>query len=438
MFGSRIRVAAVAAFAVTGLLLVSPALLQSGATQLSSSQTQTSRSELTQKRYRIYTNQLHGYYGSLIAALRLDGQTDLLSFVAPPRDIHSGYQRLPKISPDDTPSEQRPRVVAYSWPWTDKLINDAMEEINQSAAALTRIKEMRPQARRRLYEALAHRYVKFRKQIQNIDAHIQYNRLWQAAITDRRAIYDRETALYSFVREREALRELLNWRSEFAWFHAVQNLPFVENELRKRETVLARKIDAAAAAVDMPEFIRVERRPGLWILHVPFYTDIEDTDFLNLLREKIETVWHLRTRENEFRVRLGFTLISSDRLYSSGEIPRVASKIELDRHLSLFPSDGAILTTGALTTHVSGRAIVLGPQDVSGRLLGHEMGHILGFRDSYVRGYRDLGRDGFQIMEAAVESNDIMAGNDRGVVLPSHFEKLRERLPTNRTAQIGQ
>jgi hypothetical protein len=134
-------------------------------------------------------------------------------------------------------------------------------------------------------------------------------------------------------------------------------------------------------------------------------------------------------------VQLSFTFVSAERLYTKGENPPIASQIKLDRHLALFPSDGAILTTGALTTHVLGRAIVLGPENLSGRLLAHEMGHILGFRDSYVRGYKDLGADGFQIMEVVADAKDIMAGADGGVVLPWHFETLRDRLQTRARAQ---
>jgi hypothetical protein len=56
--------------------------------------------------------------------------------------------------------------------------------------------------------------------------------------------------------------------------------------------------------------------------------------------------------------------------------------------------------------------------------VAHEFGHILGFRDGYVRGYSDLGKNGFQIMEAVSDPSDIMAAPLTGVVLPSHFEMM--------------
>jgi hypothetical protein len=41
-------------------------------------------------------------------------------------------------------------------------------------------------------------------------------------------------------------------------------------------------------------------------------------------------------------------------------------------------------------------------------VLAHEFGHVLGLRDAYFRGYRDLGADGYQVMEVVADPDDIM------------------------------
>src|SRR5262249_46239688 len=122
-------------------------------------------------------------------------------------------------------------------------------------------------------------------------------------------------------------------------------------------------------------------------------------------------------------VDLNIVYVSSEELYPEGR-PANGTPISILRHVARFPASGAILTTGAQTTHVQNNAIVLGPHSVTPRLLAHEFGHILGFRDGYVRGYRNLRGDGFQIMEVISDPADIMAAPLSGMVLRSHFEAL--------------
>ena len=56
--------------------------------------------------------------------------------------------------------------------------------------------------------------------------------------------------------------------------------------------------------------------------------------------------------------------------------------------------------------------------------MAHEFGHILGFIDGYFRGYRDLGEDGYEVVEIVVDPADIMSAPITGRVLPLHLEKL--------------
>ena len=73
---------------------------------------------------------------------------------------------------------------------------------------------------------------------------------------------------------------------------------------------------------------------------------------------------------------------------------------------------------------VERRTIVLGPQGAGPHLLAHEFGHMIGFRDEYFRGYRDLGADGFQVMEVVAEPDDVMGNPGAGWVRRHMFERL--------------
>ncbi len=69
----------------------------------------------------------------------------------------------------------------------------------------------------------------------------------------------------------------------------------------------------------------------------------------------------------------------------------------------------------------------------------HEFGHIFGFRDFYFRGYNDLGADGYLVMEAIAEPNDIMGAPEYGPVLRRDFEKVIERSKGSRAfMQVSQ
>jgi hypothetical protein len=157
------------------------------------------------------------------------------------------------------------------------------------------------------------------------------------------------------------------------------------------------------------------------------HTDIEDSEFVRAFKEVVEKIWHVREGEDEFKVELLIKPISAAQLYGESVPPQKGAEIDLSRHPFLFPKDGAALTTGAVTTHVRGRAIVLGPHDIAPRVLAHEFGHILGFRDVYFRGYKDLGEDGYLVMETIADPNDIMGAPAFGPVLRRHFDNIIER-----------
>ena len=391
------------------------------------------RGDRVQKHYDNYTKRLHAYYESLVDALE-SRPPELLPMVEPPNPLQHGYQILPNIVADPAPLTQpaRAQSAQYSWVWTDHLIDRAASEVRRSAHDLKRASSLEPKMRQMAYQRLAVQYRQIREQQQNIDAHIQYNRLWQGAIAANRSKYERESVLHDRVLKRQEVLEVFNARYAAALTSAhgtisqvvMTSLNEFSSGLTERKNRLAREIDAARDLFyDTPGYVRVEKQISNWIIHVPFYTDIQDNAFVQSAKRAMEDTWHLRSGENDFRVQLHFSYVSPEHLYGT-ETPQNGDRMNIQKHVDHFPGDAAILTTGARTTHVDGRAIILGPHDITKRVLAHELGHILGFRDAYFRGYKDLAEDGFQVLEIVADSNDIMGAPATGAVLRRHFEKL--------------
>lgn len=446
----KLFVVAAGALAMSGALLTEPyskdpSLDATPATLL------ISRGHLVQKHYKTYAKRVEAYYESLVGALKVNAP-DLLPVLESPKPPRRGFQILPKIIAAAKAPEPGPRPAQfawYSWPWTDRLIDSGFMEVVFFQAELNRAALLTSAARRSIYEKLARGYPQIRAKQENIDAHIQYNDLWQTAIAANRAGYDRETSLYYAVLERQAILDALKAPNEAAVAMALagferadytQSLAETKGGLLERERLLARIIHGATEALSTPTFVRVEHRgPGLWILHVPFYTDIADANFVRSVKESIEKIWRVSDGDDEFRVEVDIVFVPVEQLYPAGRRPpQKGQKIDAREHIALFPPDRAVFTTGALTTHVHGRAIILGPHDLTARVLAHEFGHILGFKDSYFRGYRDLGKNGFQVMEVVAELNDIMGAPVTGRVLRRHFERVLEHVAEDKSRrQVG-
>ncbi|MEO5968447.1 MAG: hypothetical protein ABIQ95_00850, partial [Bdellovibrionia bacterium] len=109
----------------------------------------------------------------------------------------------------------------------------------------------------------------------------------------------------------------------------------------------------------LPEYI--EKVPA-GIITIPITTDIRDKKFLAEIDGALMTHWNQSSWANEaeisFHIRWKFLKPNSN---------FAAKKETLQRHLSHFPSGAAILTTGGISTHVSGPALILGPGKVTPR-----------------------------------------------------------------------
>jgi hypothetical protein len=385
-----------------------------------------------QEHYQVYGKRLEVYYESLSAVLQAKVPA-LLSLLKAPQPPQHGYQILPRIiaTQVSTPAQTRPRAAWYSWTWTEELIENQLKKLVGSEVELHNATTLSPTARTNLYEKLARGFNELRAGQQNIDAHIQYNHLWQAAIAADRSGYDRQTVLYDLTLWRWAIVDVLNAFEKvpagIQKIYLPQYLAELMSGLREREKLLGRRISDSIDHFNLPPFVRVSREGHLWVIQVPFYTDIDNHNFVESIKENIENIWRLRDGDEEFRVELAITYIPSDQLYSGHRPPAIGDQIDLPQHLARFRRDGAVLTTGALTTHFYRGAIVLGSQEIAPSVLAHEFGHVLGFSDTYIRGYKDLGKNGFQVMEVIADPEDIMGAPESGAVLRHHFDRILEQ-----------
>src|SRR5205823_3858912 len=110
---------------------------------------------------------------------------------------------------------------------------------------------------------------------------------------------------------------------------------------------------------------------------------------------------------DDFSVKLDIRRILPSQLYSDMAVPVNGTHIDVTIHLKRFPQDGVVLTTGANSTYVLGRSILLGPHAIPRKTLVHEFGHMLGFKDGYFRSHEDLGADGFKVVEVILDPDEI-------------------------------
>ena len=321
---------------------------------------------------------------------------------APP--VPQGYQLLPRIVPDlPQPPETGHRASLYSWPWTDTLIMRGDVRLDSLDGSV-----VRPNKQRADYDRLVTEFNGILADRRIIDAHVEHNWFWQRAIAA-------DTGRFG-------------------------------TSSRMIERQLSGSGPASVAPPNMPvvrmTLVDSSKRPV--IVRVPIVTDIEDTTFVRAVQAIIEGVWKREIDGQVHQLRLDVQFVTPRSLYCPAPSPPSCAPpargavIDLQRHVARFESNIGILTTGGTTPHVlGGRAMILGPRDVTSRTLGHEFGHVLGFDDAYLRGYRALGDDGYAIIELIPDRGDIMAASGISVAQPRHFEQLEANLRADRAMQAG-
>lgn len=395
------------------------------------------RGRLVETRQRELSDRVRAFHDAFAAVLR-EVAPDLLPRLEPPPPTATGYQLLPRIVPGaPAPAvPPRPQLVSYSWRWSETLMRnegDTLTALERTLAAIPRDTSGRAR-----YESLAAAYRRLVGRKRAVDSDVNYNWLWQAEVVRAPLRYERATALHDAIVSRDALRTALPAaidsarRAGVVLGGGVAARTAADSIVAAQDRFIEEGVTRAILRVDAPAFLQFEQpSPREWLITVPMLTDITDTAFVAQFVRVVEEFWQARTDTLSYRVRVAMNAIAPRELYCPAGAPATCAPpargaaINLAQHIARFPAGSAVLTTGAGTTHVTaGRAVAIAPFDAPRRLIAHEFGHILGFRDGYLRGFRNLGADGFAITELVVDHSDIMGNLAAGAITPKHFERL--------------
>jgi hypothetical protein len=301
-----------------------------------------------------------------------------------------GYGKLPNLVDLARTPAPPVSVFSYSWPITEGYIAGERVKIDRAEESLHQAAAAPEEAKSKIISSLITEYRNLMTNHRTIDQYIQYNQFWQRSIWQDRARFDQLTKVYELMKSDE---------------------PDITQAIRE---VLGKP--------EVPSFITIDHtQSNRIVVRVPLYTDIQDQDFLASAKQVIETLWQAQEGDTAYALEIDIR-----------QVPPVAERgerVDVRAIATRFPEDGAVLTTGAQTTHsLVGRYIALAPGDLSTRTLAHEFGHVLGFHDGYIRGYRDLGEYGFEIMELTSVFDDIMSAPREGHVQAAHFKLLIDAL----------
>ncbi len=366
------------------------------------------RGHQVEEAYRTYSMKLTKYMLLLRETLEHEAK-DLLPELSenPRNEVIYGYQLLPQLEATDRKSVAKRKTEAhsYSWPNTQQYITGEEIKILNGSDALK--EDQGGGERRRTLERLVEEFQALLQNQKTIDQYVQYNKFWQGMIDQDRNRYDKMTRIYELVTKRQRLRD---------------ETPGANLELSDVEEIL----EAVLGRPELPSFVDITKPTAETVLlRMPIYTDIDDDKFLGAAKKAIENIWSVSEEGMTYSVEVRFLKKTPEELYKTAASPKRGEHIDIGEHVKRFPKDGAVLTTGAMSTYAYvGRYIAISSLALPDRVLAHEFGHLLGFGDSYYRGYRDLGEDGLEILEFVPSFEDLMAAPRDGFVKPSHFKVL--------------
>ncbi|MBI4445743.1 MAG: hypothetical protein HY645_07510 [Acidobacteria bacterium] len=299
----------------------------------------------------------------------------------------------------------------YSWPHTAQLIETQLSQVQELKESIRHALTSSRPGPCIDCEILLDAFRKLKQAQETVDQHVRYNAFWQSAIDRDRSYFDARTRLL------DALLKIQSSGGSVAREGPVSggDPQELKQQINDRESI------------HPPLYVKASRSGARWLITVPIYTDIRDGDFLDRFEQAGERIW--KSEDGKFQLDITVKSVDVAALYRPDRGPALGEKLDLEAHVGRFPADGAVLTTGARSTFASlGRFVVLGPGEISTHVLAHELGHLLGFEDEYIRGYRDLGADGFEVLELIVDRQSLMSVPGSGRVLRRHFERLLEKI----------
>lgn len=385
------------------------------------------RGDEVEVEYKAYTERLKRDFDLLRATVKVHAPALLKKLSkTPPKPVPYGYQILPKITEDEvqTSAPVRASSNAYSWQRTRDILNIEIPKLEEFEEKLSAVKKLEKKDQTAVLEGMVNEYPKLEELQRLVDSHLQYNRFWQKAIADDKPRFNNQTRLHDLVLERQQLLDELLKKIDIAKQQQADQI----QRLIQGETI---------DKISVPGFLKTHQAGPVLELVMTLYTDIEDKKFLARVMGVFNSRWRYQDAQVNYRLKINLVHVPGEKLYGSkAKVPKHGEHIDVYAHAKRFPLDGAVLTTGTNNTFaIPSRFVALGPQPISENVLAHEFGHLLGFIDGYLRGYRDLGDQGFQVMEVIPDPTDIMCMPAFGKVQRRHFEKIFESVSVQSTSK---